>query len=491
MNISSTSVAGLLTLILLLVPRYALSQQPANPAKGTEASAQEKAEQAAAVETDPVVTDEVAPPEGVRCGLGKSFHQGRRDQLRARLEKGILVARGMPSQRDYTQFKQDKMFWYLTGIVSPDVTLVMNFETGEEFLYVPDHSEMKERWEGVIWDAKDAWIPEISGIENLRDGKNLVDDLKKLAETEKTFFTIDYPWITTSGGSDLAAPFHRRQKKDPLDGRESREEALKKQLKDKLGVEVKSAADELLKMRMIKQSDELVALRAAARAGVVGMAEAMRSTQSGVTEAEMAALMSFVHIREGANGPAYHAIVGSGGNSCVLHYSALNRRMQQDDILLIDYGPEFDYYTTDITRTWPVNGKFTERQAEVYDIVKEAQQAGIDATKPGRTLGEITAICHAVFQKYNMQDHIRHGTSHFVGLEVHDANPLTKLEPGMVFTIEPGLYIEAESLGIRIEDVVVVTESGCEVITSDVPRNRAEIEKLILEEGWLQQMSKK
>jgi Xaa-Pro aminopeptidase len=197
-------------------------------------------------------------------------------------------------------------------------------------------------------------------------------------------------------------------------------------------------------------------------------------------------LMSWIQMREGAAGPAYHAIIGSGANSLVLHYGASNRRMKDGEVLLVDYAPEVDHYTSDITRTWPVNGKFSARQVELYDAVLESQAAGIAAVKPGATIDDISQACAKVFEQKGLGKLERHGPCHYIGLEVHDeADYNTPFVPGVCFTVEPGLYEESTGIGIRIEDVVCVTEKGCEVLSRDVPKDRAAMEHLVGEQGVL------
>jgi Xaa-Pro aminopeptidase len=164
--------------------------------------------------------------------------------------------------------------------------------------------------------------------------------------------------------------------------------------------------------------------------------------------------------------------------------------MQKGEVLLVDYGPEVDHYTTDITRSWPTDGKFGKRAAELYDAVLEAQKAGIAAAKPGATINEVNQACVDVFQKRNLFDLKLHEACHWIGLEVHDpGDTRTKLVPGMAFTVEPGLYDTKAGIGIRIEDVVVITEKGCEVLSALAPKERAEVEKTVQEEGILERMS--
>lgn len=155
-------------------------------------------------------------------------------------------------------------------------------------------------------------------------------------------------------------------------------------------------------------------------------------------------------------------------------------------MLLIDYAPEYEHYLSDITRSWPVDGKFTPRMIELYDAVLEAQEAGIAAVKPGVTMRQVEMACREVLRKKGLEQLLTHGTCHYVGLEVHDVGDGSKpVEPGVVFTVEPGLYEKSSGIGIRIEDVVLVTPSGCEVLSALVPKDRATLERLVASEGLL------
>jgi Xaa-Pro aminopeptidase len=199
--------------------------------------------------------------------------------------------------------------------------------------------------------------------------------------------------------------------------------------------------------------------------------------------------MSFVQRRLGAAGPAYEAIVGTGANALVLHYISNHATCEDGQLLLVDFAPEVDHYITDITRTWPVNGKFTERQAELYDCVLAAQEAAIAAVRPGVTIREVQGAAMDVIVERGMRKLVRHGFCHWVGMEVHDVGGMGgPLEPGMAFTIEPGLYEDSTSIGVRIEDVIVVTEDGCINLSEGCPRARDEIEALVGAGGILAAM---
>lgn len=438
----------------------------------------------------PKLTDEGGgAPE---CGLGKEFHAGRRAELAKQLKTGLVIVRGLSDTRDYVAFRQDKTFWYLTGIESPNATLVMDLDTHKEMLFLPKKDKGNESWEGEKWDSEDEWIAPLTGFSDIRTNTDILTVLKELIPEGRTVWISEEPYIGLSGCSDRARPYDMHIAKDPLDGRASREDKLAENLKTKFKAEVKDMQHALGAMRFVKTPEEIAALEHAGRIGAMAMVEAMRSTSAGRGEWELAAVMDFVHKREGAAGPAYDAIVGSGHNSCVLHYNTNRRRMQAGEVVLIDYAPEFGHEDVDITRTWPVNGKFSEKQAQIYDAVLAAQQAGIAAAKPGVTIFDVDAACTKSITAAGFEKMIRHGACHGVGLEVHDVGDYSKpLVPGCAFTIEPGIYDEATGIGVRIEDVFVITADGCKNITAGVPRERAAIEALISDKGLLDELPAK
>jgi len=339
-----------------------------------------------------------ALPEGQVCGLGKEFHAGRRAALVAAIgeKQGVVLVRGLPDTRAYTRFEQDKTFWYLTGVESPNAALLIDLKSAQPILFLPKASKMKESWEGEMWDAGDAWVPGLTGIADVRLAGDLEKTLAELAPKGSTVWISMEPWVELGGCFDRAHPADVAQAKDAFDGRASREEALKRNLTEKFGLVVKDCAPQLSELRRVKTAEEIGALRRAGVSGALAMIEAMRSTKPGVGEWQLDALMSFVQRNEGARGPGYHAIVGSGPNALALHYSASTRVLREHEMLLIDYAPEYDHYVSDITRSWPTDGEWTPRMAELYDAVLAAQEAGIAATKPGVTMRDVDAACRKV-----------------------------------------------------------------------------------------------
>ncbi len=475
----------LVACLLLLAADFTAAQDPAKPARPAGNGRRDE-------KTAPLPTLGDEGGGAPTCGLGKDFHAGRRAALAAQLKTGLVIVRGLSDTRDYVVFRQDKTFWYLTGIESPNATLVMDLDTKKETLFLPKRDKRNESWEGEKWDSEDEWIAPLTGFSDIRSSGDLMAALKQWIPEGRSVWISTEPYIGLSGCYDRAGPYDDRIAKDPLDGRASREDKLAENLKAKFKAEIKDMQFTLAELRRVKTAEEIVALERAGSIGAMAMVEAMRSTSAGRGEWELGALMDFVHKREGAAGAAYDAIVGSGRNSCVLHYNTNRRRMQAGEILLIDYAPEYEHVVVDITRTWPVSGKFSERQAAIYDAVFAAQQAGIAAAKPGVTLGDVEAACSKSIKDAGFQKLQRHGACHWVGLEVHDVGDYAQpLVPGCAFTIEPGLYDEAVGIGVRIEDVVVITAEGCRVITAGVPRERAAIEALISDKGLLDDLPTK
>jgi Xaa-Pro aminopeptidase len=222
----------------------------------------------------------------------------------------------------------------------------------------------------------------------------------------------------------------------------------------------------------------------------LGHLAAMRAARPGMTEYEIEAAFESEVRRQGADRLGYPSIVGSGINGTTLHYDVSRRRTADGDMVVIDAAAEYGQYTADITRSWPVNGKFTPRQKEIYDLVLGSQQAAIDAVRPGMTMDSLQRIARDYMKansgklcvESSCDQYFIHGLGHWIGMDVHDVGDYTTpLAPGMVFTIEPGIYIPEEGFGVRIEDDILVTDTGHEVLSAGAPRTTEEIEKVMRE----------
>ncbi|MGH7445008.1 MAG: M24 family metallopeptidase, partial [Longimicrobiales bacterium] len=254
------------------------------------------------------------------------------------------------------------------------------------------------------------------------------------------------------------------------------------------GVEVTSVSRHIAALRLVKDRDELRRLREAIRITAEAHKAGAVALEPGMWEYELEAVIEYTFRRLGAERVGFPSIVGSGPYSTILHYDRSRRQMEAGDLVVVDIGAEYGYYSADVTRTYPVSGTFTERQRAIYDLVLASQQAAIDAVKPGVTVSELGAIARDFMRAHSGElcapqtcdAYFIHGLSHWLGMDVHDVGDYaTPLAPGMVLTVEPGIYIPDEELGVRIEDDVLVTADGHEVLSAGAPRDATEIERLM------------
>jgi Xaa-Pro aminopeptidase len=241
-------------------------------------------------------------------------------------------------------------------------------------------------------------------------------------------------------------------------------------------------------LRLVKDEDEIARLRNAIDITAEAEREAMKTARPGMWEYEIEALIEYTFRRRGAERLGFPSIVGTGINSTTLHYDKSRRQTEAGDLVVMDIGAEYGYYSADVTRTIPISGRFTPRQRALYDLVLATQQAAIDSVKPGMTIGRLNSISRSYMREHSgdlcggesCDRYFIHGLSHWLGMDVHDVGDYSaKLAPGMVLTVEPGIYIPAEQLGIRIEDDVLVTANGYDLLSKGAPRSAAEIETLM------------
>ena len=420
----------------------------------------------------------------------------RRVRLMESLSEGatILTAgHDTPRNNDVDhEFRQLSDFWYMTGFDEPNAVAVLRPGSDQPYvLFVNPYDARFETWVGPRAGVDGA--VESHGA----DAAFPVEELdEKLAELLTEVETVHY-----SLGAD-----------DRLDGLVSRLVGQRRSGAQRGGrpllgvVDPKPAVDG---MRLIKSAGEITALEGAIEITRQGFDAAMGSTQPGVHEYQVQAELEASFRRLGSPRNGYPSIVASGGNACILHYIKNRALLNDGDLLLIDAGAEVDYYTADITRTWPVNGRFSPEQRAVYQVVLEAQRQAFHAITPGagfdqphlaalRTLvqglidlGALEGNIDGLIEQQAYRPYYMHGTSHWLGLDVHDAGPYkegeqaTELREGMVFTIEPGLYFGPQAtespqalrgIGIRIEDDVLVTKDGYRVLSEAIPSQMEEIE---------------
>ena len=452
----------------------------------------------------------IDPDDGTPADMAP-IHRARRqrlaDAMRARGGGVAVLAAGAEVVRNrdsHYPFRSDSYFLYLTGFPEPDAVLVVDARTDapRSILFCRDKDEEREIWDGFRYGP--AAAAQRFGFDEARSIAGLDDAMPTLL-------------------ADAPAIFH------PLAADPAADAAIRRWLaavraQARAGVTAPAAAWDvravLDEMRIVKDAAEAGKMRRAAGISAAAHVRAMRATAPGLREYEIEAELLHEFRRCGSPFPAYGSIVASGRNACVLHYRENDATMRDGELLLVDAGCELDGYASDITRTWPVNGRFTGAQRALYDVVLAAQAAAIDRTRPGarftdpheaavRVLaqgmidhGLLQGSLDGVIESGAYRRFYMHRTGHWLGMDVHDCGdyrepgeaaadggerPWRVLRPGMVLTVEPGLYVRAaddvpeafRDIGIRIEDDALVVDGGCEILTGDAPKRADDVEALM------------
>jgi Xaa-Pro aminopeptidase len=413
-------------------------------------------------------------------------YHARREGLAKEMKGGVLVlfaGTEAAGQNAVYGFRQDNNFFYLTGWSEPGAAVVIASPmeaTADrparpyaEVLYLPAHNVAQEKWTGPKLGPENAQARDLTGFDRVEVLDKMRDDLVGMLPQPAATVYSDIPTgEETSASTEALAWLHRANAFPNY--------VAFKDVKPMLG-----------DLRRIKDAGEIELIRKATNASIAGQSAALKAVKPGVTEREIAALQQYEFGKRGCERPAYAPIVGSGFDSTVLHYSEDTGTLKDGDLVVMDVAGEFSMYASDITRTAPINGKFTARQREIYDIVLGAQQAAMKAFVAGKSVltGKSDDALYKVAYDYinthgkdlhgePLGKYFIHGLGHYVGLEVHDAGSYTTpLQPGMVFTIEPGIYIPEEKLGVRIEDIYYVDANGQLVdYTAGLPHTADEVE---------------
>jgi Xaa-Pro aminopeptidase len=421
------------------------------------------------------------------CAAGDhSSFANRRKALMKKIEGSIAVLQGAPKPRAYSSFRQDNNFYYLTGVEIPNALFLMDGSQQKSILFLPPQSEIAKQWEGPSLIPSPEARRE-TGMDEVLDLSQFQDELAKRVRAAHVLYTPFSPYEIAATSRDRAMESNLIRQNDPWDGRISREAAFEKNLRAKAGesVCVVDLSPLLDGMRRVKDSQEIDRLREASRIGALGLKEAIRSAKPGMIEYQIAALAKFLFLWHGASGEAFYPIVGSGPDSCFIHYEQNNRRMAAGDIVVLDYGADFQYYASDITRTFPVSGKFSKEQAAVYQVVLDAQKAVIEKVRPGATFDTLEGAARGVLEQYGYGKLMPHSIGHYIGMSTHDVGKREPFEAGVALAIEPGVYMPDKNLGIRIEDTVLVTKDGCEILSGGAPKEIVDIENLMAEKERL------
>jgi Xaa-Pro aminopeptidase len=422
----------------------------------------------------------------------------RRHQLLQHMGEGVAVIptalEAVRNRDSHYQYRFDSYFYYLTGFTEPEsVLLLVADEKPKSVLFCRDKDLEREIWDGFRYGPEGA--KEAFGVDEAYSISRL-DELapQLLANQPRLHYSLgaDASWdARVTGWLNQVRAQARSGVSAPAEI-----------------VDVRLLLDE---MRLFKSEGEIAIMRRAAEISSGAHRRAMRATKPGSTEYEIEAELIHEFRRHGAQSPAYHSIVAGGANACVLHYVFNDAPLRDGDLLLIDAGCELDGYASDITRTFPVNGKFSGPQKDLYELVLASQTAAIEAVRPGNhwnapheaalqvlvrgfiDFGLCKGTVDAVLESGDYRRFYMHRTGHWLGLDVHDAGEYKKngewrlLEPGMALTVEPGCYVRPAddvpehywNIGIRIEDDAVVTQDGCDIITMAAPKSVADIETLM------------
>ncbi|UED66868.1 aminopeptidase P family protein [Brevibacillus sp. HD3.3A] len=379
------------------------------------------------------------------------------------------------SQDDKYPFSPNRNFYYLTGIGRSNLILMITKRAGivSETLFLQRPNELEAKWTGAVLADQEA--KELSGIEHF-------DYLDEWLEAFATFVR------RCEGQCSLYLDLYRYQWSDEQTLAEAFAEDAQKKYKT---LQMQDAGPWLKELRMVKSPAEIEEIKRAIAITDEAIRRMWAHSRPGIMEYELEAHYDFALKSNGVRELPYLPIIASGINATVLHYEANNQRAEDGDLVLLDLGAASNYYAADISRTFPVNGRFTERQKAIYQLVLEAEIKTIEAVKPGVTLQQLNEVTKQVLadgllrlgliqDSSELSKYYYHAVSHHLGLDTHDVSDYSAvMQPGMVITIEPGLYIEEEAIGIRIEDDVLVTADGYEVLSAQIPKEIAEVELLI------------
>lgn len=387
----------------------------------------------------------------------------------------ILFAGNAPKKTgdEVYQFTPDRNFYYLTGISEENHIVVLSKFNNEisEKLFLKEIDLAKEMWNGKT--LRDFEAKEISGIEDtvyMNEFYGYLNRLIKGAEEINLYLDLDRQNYCEedSNGNKFAEVFKGKYPQ----------------------VIIKNVSSNITPLRMIKSKSEIAEMQRAIDITIDGVESLMKNAKAGMKEYELEAYFDFVCKTNGVKDFAFRTIAAAGKNATTLHYVENNSEVKNDDLILFDLGAQWNFYNADITRTFPVGGKFTDRQKQVYEAVLRVNKEVIEKIKPGVVYKELNAWATDLIaeeciklgiikEKKDVSKYYWHSIGHNLGLDTHDVEPQGRnfvFEEGMVFTVEPGIYISEESIGIRIEDDVLVTADGCEVLTKGMMKEVSEIE---------------
>jgi Xaa-Pro aminopeptidase len=428
----------------------------------------------------------------------------RRARVFQAIGDGIAVLQGASEYPAYVKFRQNNQFFYLTGVEVPRALLLLDGRTKAATLFLPPRDERMERSEGPVLVPGDE-AARLTGIPHVLDRDAFAGAFTAAATAGRAVFVPHRPEVLGAGTPRAATDAAAAIAGDPWDGRPTRPARFVERLKAAApGIEVKDLDPALDRLRLIKSPREIALIREATRLSGVAIAEAMRSARPGQHEHDLEAIADYVFKQGGSQGVAYFALAAAGKNAYYPHYHGGRAELNAGDLVLFDYAPDYKYYTSDITRMFPVSGRFSPEQKERYTIYLRLYQALMTSIKPrvaptdvireavAKMDGIVAAFpftsdvtrtaARAFVDRY--RESTRNSLGHMIGMAVHDVQPaFDVLEPGMTFTIEPALTVPDERVYIRLEDAILITETGYENLSGFLPMEPEAIEKLMAEPG--------
>ncbi len=441
--------------------------------------------------------------------LKKEFHSEKREQLRAKLPKNSVAVvfanpvRNRANDVDYV-YHQDPNFYYLTGYKEPNALVFIFKEnqtignkTFNEVIFVQERNEQAEMWNGKRLGVEG--VQDELGFRVAYNGGEFKSYDINFSKFDKILFEnfnndVRDNTRETADLYDLIKSFKEKVSFDLINLNNPTNDKLYNETKKR--IDTKTLQKLMTSLREIKTKEELALIKKAVDISAIGQLEMMKAMNPKMSETEAQGVHEFVYKKYGAEFEGYPSIVGAGNNSCILHYVENNKvNIGDNNLILMDLGAEYHGYTADVTRTIPTNGKFSTEQKLIYDLVYEAQEAGIAAYKIGESMREPNDIARKIINnglaklgiianENSKHNYFPHGTSHHIGLDVHDPGNYEKFEENMVVTMEPGIYIPIGSdcdekwwgIGVRIEDDILITKNGPVILSVLAPRKSEEIE---------------
>jgi Xaa-Pro aminopeptidase len=423
----------------------------------------------------------------------------------ASIGDGVAVVQGAAEVPAYRRFRQSNQFFYLTGVEVPRAIVVIDGKAKSTTLYLQPRDERWERSEGpILVPGEEA--ARIAGVDAALPYEAFATLVDGVAREGRTFYVPHRPEVLGAGTPNAVVRHQTLTAADPWDGRPSRAENFIARIKARAPQLVVQDLDPVVDaLRLIKSPREIALIREATRISMLGIQEAMRAAQPGMYEYEIAAVSDYLYTRHNAQGFAYFALVAAGVNAHWPHYHASQSMLKDGDFVLYDYAPDYKYYAADVTRMFPANGRFSPWQREIYGVYLRLYRALMTSIRPGVTAQRViedavvkmqevlrtTTFTDPKIEKAAREFVDRYASGrertrlgHWVGMEVHDVDaPGDLLKPGMVFTIEPPITIPEDKVYVRLEDMILITETGYENLSESLPYEIDAIERTMAEDG--------